>query len=286
MSSYEVLVLGGGATKGLIVLGALQALHDANLLRGVKKYYGTSVGTMISYLLAIGYTPVEVLIYLTTHDVTQKLQNMSLMSAFKNEGAIQYTPIQEALEEMTMLKLGCKQVTLQELHDKYGKDLIVCTYNLSRSAPEYIDRTTCPDLPCLTAIRMSSNIPLVFPRFKHEGCYYLDGAIFDNFPIVFAKTREGSDTKIIGLPMLKVHSSITDATNVLEYMLRVMYIPVEEIIMRDCLSCVHDSNVALLQLEDSFTISLTSFNVSANEKFDMFSAGYAQGNKWCVNNRS
>ena len=42
---------------------------------------------------------------------------------------------------------------------------------------------TNPNLPCLIALRMSSNIPAMFEPFKYTKSYYIDGAYGNNFAI-------------------------------------------------------------------------------------------------------
>merc|ERR1712093_765363 len=49
---YENLVLAGGGAKGLIELGALYVLEQAGVLQHVKRFCGTSVGSLIAAMLA------------------------------------------------------------------------------------------------------------------------------------------------------------------------------------------------------------------------------------------
>lgn len=58
---YTSLVLCGNSTNALITLGALQYLYENSMISNVKKYYATSSGTIISILLIIGYTPLEII---------------------------------------------------------------------------------------------------------------------------------------------------------------------------------------------------------------------------------
>ena len=72
---YDTLVLSGGSSKGIMTLGALQYLYDNFLLKNIKNYIGTSAGAMICYLLAIGYTPVEIIVYICKHQLLEKMQH-------------------------------------------------------------------------------------------------------------------------------------------------------------------------------------------------------------------
>ena len=48
---YDTLVLSGGSSKGIIILGCIQYLVDNYLLKGIETYIGTSVGSIICFLL-------------------------------------------------------------------------------------------------------------------------------------------------------------------------------------------------------------------------------------------
>ena len=65
---YKNVVISGGAIKGIASLGALQYLVDNQFicLQDTLNYIGTSVGGIISYLLIIGYTPIEIFVKICT----------------------------------------------------------------------------------------------------------------------------------------------------------------------------------------------------------------------------
>jgi hypothetical protein len=79
ISHYDTLVLSGGSSKGIIILGALQYLIDNYLISNIETYIGTSVGSIICYLLLIGYTPIEIIVYICKNQLLEKrepLENM------------------------------------------------------------------------------------------------------------------------------------------------------------------------------------------------------------------
>lgn len=48
------LVLSGGGTKGYEMLGSLKYLEKIGYLDKIETFYGTSIGSIISFFLAIG----------------------------------------------------------------------------------------------------------------------------------------------------------------------------------------------------------------------------------------
>jgi predicted acylesterase/phospholipase RssA len=125
---YDTIVISGGALKGFAVLGCLQCLVDQQKLNAIKKYIGTSIGAIISYLLCIGYTPIEIMVHLCKNDWMKKMANFDILKAVNGGGALSFSIINELLEKMTIEKIG-RLLTLGELHQTFGKELICCTFN-------------------------------------------------------------------------------------------------------------------------------------------------------------
>ena len=181
--TFDTLVLSGGGSKGISLLGSLHHLYKVdNISLEITKYIGTSVGAIISYLLIVGYLPVDILCYICQSRVLDIMNNPNLFNMFHGRGACDATLLEHSLEDLTVQKLGSVP-TMKELYDSTGKELIVCTYNDTKGVPVYIDHKTFPDMSCVTAIRLSSNIPFIFDHYRYKGDFYLDGGIIDNFPI-------------------------------------------------------------------------------------------------------
>lgn len=52
------MIIGSGSTKGYDFIGSLNYLYDYNYIsKDIECYYGTSVGSLITILLFVGYTP-------------------------------------------------------------------------------------------------------------------------------------------------------------------------------------------------------------------------------------
>lgn len=273
MSSFDTLVLCGGGVKGIITLGALQYAIDQYLLQSVNKYIGTSIGAIICYLLAIGYTPIELIVQLCTMKL-DSFKFFDILSLTQNKGAMSFNSIQEHLERLTVEKIG-KFITLGELQTKYKKTLICTSYNLTENKLEYLGPDTHPELPCITALKMSSNLPLIFEKFKYMGNYYIDGGIAENFPIELAD--KDLDKKIFGI-MTFSKKTFENTTNVLEYAYELLYIPNDELtkikIERASDRC------KILKINTKTHLKAYELNISSIDKLNMFSRGYNKAKKF------
>lgn len=270
--NYTTLVVSGGSTKGLIGLGALQYAQDNNYLNNIKTYIGTSVGAMIVYLLAIGYTPIEIMIYICTHQLIEKIQHFNVVAMINGSGASSFTSIQEQLEKMTIEKIG-RYITLEDLRESYDKTFICCTYNATKGEAEYLTPDTHPKLPCITAIRMSSNLPFIFEKFNYMGSYYLDGGIVDNFPIHY---NDKDNEKILGINILPEEEggiNFEGEIDLPEYVYKLYFIPMLELIRLRCKNASDRCTIVKLKHSD---LKFFTFGLNSKIKLEMFSKGYQQ----------
>lgn len=268
---YDTIVLSGGAAKSIVMMGALQYLNDKFLLNKIENYIGTSAGAMIAYLLAIGYTPVEIIVYVCTHQLLEKLQDFNIVSMIHGRGAASYSAIQEQLERMTIEKIGYLP-TLFDIKDRLGKNLICVTHNLTKNKPEYLSYMNYPKLPCLTAIRMSSNLPLVFEKYRYGNSFYTDGGISDNFAIDLGD-RIGK--KVLGIRITTETDNFNSDTemNTLEFIYKLIFVPIQQSIQHKIDNASSKCDIYDINYDN---IKFFNFNISNKEKLEMFSSGYNQ----------
>ena len=269
---FDTLVLAGGGIKGFAILGAIQALLDQGYMNRIDRYVSTSIGTVISYLLIIGYTPIEIVVYLHTHKLLENIPYLNLVNLANGDGAISFVFIQDIIEKMTIEKVG-KLFTMKTLKEFSGKSLICATYNSSCCKTEYISSELYPDLPCLVAIRMSCNLPLIFERFQYGGNFYLDGGLTENFPISEAKHL---GTKILGvnldIPEKQLKDDPIDGLAI--YLIRLLQIQGLHNMKILLKKFETDSQVKIINIKmDDFRHSL-QFNIPSKDRLELFSKGY------------
>jgi len=268
---YETLVLAGGGIKGFSILGAIQAFLDAGLLN-IKNYVATSVGAIISYLLIIGYTPIEIVIFLHTNKYLEKIPFMNVVNMLEGNGAIPFLFLQEILEKLTISKIG-KFLTMKTLQETFNKNLICVTYNATECVTEYLSASSHPDLPCLVALRMSCNLPLIFERFQYQNCYYLDGGMTDNFPILKASEFEG---KILGINFEHSPQNLKDQPEegIALYFMKLLQIQAGQN-MKNILNMLGDrKNILIVSIKIKSIDHSLQFNLNHKHRLDLFSTGY------------
>jgi len=268
VSDFDTLVLSGGSSKGILILGALQYAYDNFLLNKIVKYIGTSIGSIICFLILIGYTPIEIMVYLCTLEIFEKLQHFNIVAMMNGNGALSYSSVYEQLERMTIDKIGYLP-TFKDIKDNFNKEFICVTYNLTEDRTEYLSYENNPSLPCLVALKMSSNLPLIFEKFKYGSNFYIDGGISDDFAIDIG---DKMGNKILGILISTDKDSFSsEGENILEYIYKLIFIPVAQGIEYKIKNASNKCKIIKLSYNK---LKFFNFNVNSKEKLDIFSSGY------------
>ena len=281
MSRYNTLCLSGGAMRGFELLGALSYLSEIVDLKCINTFFGTSIGSMICYLLAIGYSSTELLIEISNAKFWDKLRNVNVMQMIQDGSCSSFTPIQEFLEKITIKKIG-KLINMEQLKNDYDKELSVITYNFSTKSKEVLNYKNNPDIPCITAIRMSSVLPFFFTPYKYGDSFYLDGGLIDPFPI--SLITEPKKTLSICLSAGDDESNILQTTNFnpILYGKQLLDISINHMI-HSSIQKANEIGVELINIKNINNITSTNFNMTTTEKLDLFSTGYnAAKNQYLV----
>lgn len=173
----NVLVLSGGGIFGALHLGALHS-------RGVVKYRviaGTSIGAIIGALVAVGYTPLELLRAIPDTLISPDLQ----VAGF---GMASQEPLVCFIETLLKAKCQGRSLTFLELYTRFDVDLVVTGTCLDTQRSERFHRHAYPNMRLIDALRISCCVPLLFPQILYENKTYVDGCVSDNFPLAFART--------------------------------------------------------------------------------------------------
>ena len=269
-NDYDTLVLSGCSQSAIIILGGIQYAMDNFLFNNITNFVGTSSGTLISYFLIIGYTPLELLVSLCTNPILDKMNHFNLVAMLQGRGATSFTYFQEYLEKLTIDKIGYLP-TLQNLKERFNKTLVCVTYNLSEDKTEYLSHETHPELPCITAIHLSCNLPLVFENFKYGSSLYLDGGLGDNFPI---QIGEKIGKKVLAIILAPSSPGKYDVNmGILEFIYRILFITVTTSMEYKCNLASDKCTIVKLT---SFNKLVFDFDIKSKEKIEMFCHGYKE----------
>lgn len=188
------LVLSGGGIKGISFIGVFKALYELCILDNIKTYSATSIGTIICFLIIIGYSYDELWKFIEIFDFS-KLYNFDISNLLNTYGINDGKLIISILQKFLKKKNIKIDITLLELYKLTNKKFIITTTNVNKKICEYLSYKTYPNLEVIQALRMSISLPFIFTPVKMNDSLYIDGGCSNNFPINIFKKQE----KVLGI---------------------------------------------------------------------------------------
>ncbi len=270
---FDAVVLSGGGIKGIGHCGVLRYYTEQGYYEydRVATFAGTSIGAALCAILACGVEPMEVFrkVYLMDSFFI-KPQGVNVLKDLLSEyGLMSLNGFIDIVKDIILTVLE-EIPTLQELYDTTGKTLIIAATNGTTSRAEYFSRHTTPDLSILDAVKMSCNLPIIFPRIVYKNCIYFDGGLSDNIPIEKVK-----DAKNILASIAMSDSDTTKSTpeDLLSYIYRAIIIPVGILTKQRYQACSEMSNVTTVTTV--INEPLIGLSLPSGKKMEIFWKGYS-----------
>lgn len=178
---FETLVLSGGGVKGFHHLGGLLYLFKRQ--RRFRRFVGSSIGAIVLALCLAGYEPLELLYIFYRIDFMTLGFTLNLLRLARSCGMNPQSAVEGLLAGLFARKGLPADVTMRQLHERTGVEFEVVVTNLTAFRGEFVHHSTHPDVPVLTALLMSSCVPVVFEPVRYRGELFVDGGISNNYPI-------------------------------------------------------------------------------------------------------
>lgn len=220
------IVLGGGGPFGVVAFGALKYLHDIKFwnIKDIKSIYATSIGSLLSVYLTLGYDYDYIYDYLVKRPWEKLFNDIGMenfIDFYNKRGLIDLYPIYFGSFNM-LLDANClsPNITLKEYYDFCGIDLYFITTEINHFNKVVLSHKTHPDLELITSLCMSGSFPGLFRPIVIDDKCYTDGGIFCNYPVKHCLDDTGCDkNEILGLRKLgnSVNVLINNDSTILEY---------------------------------------------------------------------
>ena len=180
------IALSGGGVKCAAHIGVIKALQENNIK--IDAISGTSAGSVIASLFAMGYTPEEMLKlfkYFSKNILKAEpghfITNVKNGKGIKLDGAFSGKNIEMALKETAILK------NMENIKD-LKVPIAIPTVDINQSK-KYVftnmkvgEEGYINDIDIGTAVRASCSYPGVFAPCDYKEYRFVDGGVLDNIP--------------------------------------------------------------------------------------------------------
>lgn len=216
---FETLVVSGGAFNGMRLIGAIMYIDQQVDLSTIKSFRGTSVGSIICVFLAMRMQPDHILACLLQQRCLEKLavNPHDLLRIVKEGHLFPFSIISDAITAI-LLQVHGSIPTFRQIQEEFDSRLECITYNMTTRSEERLNADTTPDMDVVTAIRLSSCLPIFFDKAWYKDNLYTDGAMLESFPIL----PEDDKPTTIGVYVDSDHASYD---TLIGYLHQLLYIP-------------------------------------------------------------
>ena len=155
------VVLSGGGARGAIEVGVLQALDEYNIK--VEAIAGTSIGAIVGVFYSAGISPIEM---------------KKIMESQRFTKLFHFAWSKKGLLSMSELLKLFKNYEVGESFESLRIPFYACASNLEKGEEEIFHSGNLHQ-----AVVASASIPLLFEPEIINKNHYIDGGLYNNFPI-------------------------------------------------------------------------------------------------------
>jgi len=210
------LLICGGGFKFFYLVGALKYLTETNIISNIKEYIGVSAGSMLALLFVLGYS---------THDLHnfflefnfERLISPDIDTFFDNKGLDNGEIKRISIEQFLRRKKIKPDITFLELFEITKIKLSMIVSNISKNELEIINHETYPDMLVTTGITMTTSLPILFEPVIYNNNYYVDGGVFDNYPIEMFDREE-----LLGINMTYTFDNLDFNVDFFNYFIKLL----------------------------------------------------------------
>jgi len=229
--AIQHLVFAGGAANCIKGLGVIQTLEKSGFWNreNIKTIHATSAGAILGTLICMGFEWDIINDYMLLrpwHEAYHFDVNQ-VFEAFSKRGLFGRNVIEIFMGPFFKAKDFSLDITLKEFYEITKIELYMFSLEINEFELISLSYLSHPDLPLMTALHMTSAIPIIISPVCIEDKCYLDGGVICNYPLnrclEYIKERYGEDCDercILGIKNKcgKVgQDNVTGESSLLEY---------------------------------------------------------------------
>jgi predicted acylesterase/phospholipase RssA len=235
------LVIGSGGHTGMIFYGVLREAHQRGFWEreNIQTIYGTSIGAVVGAMICMNHSWETLDAYLI-HRPWDKVFPMNLFQIFdamKTRGLFCQTQFEEIIVPLLKSMDKTPDITMEEFYEWTGVEFHVFITELNQSEGVDISYKTHPKWRLLDGLYASCALPVLFcpmliPTENADilDCY-IDGGIFNNYPILPLLSTGINPKEVFGIEKLQSPiAAVNESSNLVEFIMS-FFGRMEEIIM-------------------------------------------------------
>lgn len=302
---YENIVFEGCSSKLYAYIGVITELENQNILKNIKKFVGTSSGSIIAMLLALNYNSnqiKEIIFKIDPNEYGAKTNIFKgIYNLIKYYGYINPEKYIQFIKTVIKVKTNNENTTFKQLYDMTQNVLIVTGTCINKRETHYYNYISNPNMEIYKAIQISTCLPYAFPIVKWNEDLLLDGGLLENFPIFyinidgtfpnskkevvkFCQKKHIPNYKTLGVKIYPENKQEEVKINNLFHLTENIYNTLNTQIEKNSIKRGYWDNTISVSLSLSNTFNNYNFRLTEDEKNMLFESGVLSTKEFFKNN--
>lgn len=189
-TTIKYAVMAGGGHTFFSTLGAIQELEKEDIwnIENIKNIYATSAGAAVSVICCLKFDNWEIVndyfIKRPWHDAFP-IHIGRILDAYSKRGIFDKSFIYTVFKPLFLAKDIPLDITMQQFYEFSNIELHFYSVEIYEFETIDISHKTHPNLELLTAVYMTSAIPVMFSPCTLDDKCYVDGGLITNYPLKY-----------------------------------------------------------------------------------------------------
>ncbi len=196
------LVISGGGPIMIQILGAIQHLEKNEIFdtKNIETIYGTSAGAIVGVLICLKFdweTINDYIIKRPWQDVFP-IKVQSIFDAYTKKGIFDTKTIEKCFKPLLDAKDIPMDINLNDFYKLTNIELHLYSFEINEYKVQDISYLTHPGLSLMTAIQMTSCLPILVTPVCIDNKCYIDGGMACNYPLSYCIDSGKNEDEIFG----------------------------------------------------------------------------------------
>jgi predicted acylesterase/phospholipase RssA len=196
------LVISGGGPIMIQILGAIQHLEKNEIFdtKNIETIYGTSAGAIVGVLICLKFdweTINDYIIKRPWQDVFP-IKVQSIFDAYTKKGIFDTKTIEKCFKPLMDAKDIPMDINLNDFYKLSNIELHLYSFEINEYKVQDISYLTHPCLSLMTAIQMTSCLPILVTPVCFDNKCYIDGGMACNYPLSYCIDSGKNEDEIFG----------------------------------------------------------------------------------------
>ena len=223
------LVISGGGPIMIQILGAIQHLEKNQIvdMKNIESIYGTSAGAIVGVLICLKFdweTINDYIIKRPWQDVFP-IKVQTIFDAYTKKGIFDIKTIEKCFKPLLDAKDIPMDINLEDFYKLSNIELHLYSFEINEYIIQDISYLTHPKLSLMTAIHMTSGLPILVTPVCIDNKCYIDGGMGCNYPLNYCIESGKNHDEILGFKnkYSDEKENVNSDSTILDFLLKFLF---------------------------------------------------------------